>query len=125
MERGPSISMIGQALGYDVIEVEKGTCRRKAHLNPYGTVHGDLTARLLDSCKGLAVQSTLNSGFDPRTVEFRISLMRPIRPETGRIEAKGFVLNRGHRVGTAEGRGTDGDGRLLSRGTSTCLSFES
>jgi uncharacterized protein (TIGR00369 family) len=50
--------------------------------------------------------------------------MRPITPETGRITAEGRVLNCGRRVGTAEGRLTDGKGRLLAHGTTTCLIFE-
>jgi uncharacterized protein (TIGR00369 family) len=95
-----------------------------AHLNPAGTVHGGLTAILLDSAMGLAVQSTLEKGFAQTTVEFKISLIRPITPETGRITAEGRVLNCGRRVGTAEGRLTDGNGRLLAHGTTTCLIFE-
>jgi uncharacterized protein (TIGR00369 family) len=106
------LNLIAQALGYDLIEATK---RRvvvtvepgEAHLNPYGTVHGGLTATLLDSCMGLAVQSTLDKGFGQTTVEFKISLVRPITPETGRIKAQGIVLNCGRRVGAAEGRLTD------------------
>lgn len=61
------------------------------HLNPYGAVHGGLTATLLDSWMGLAVQSTLDKGFGQTTVEFKISLIRPIMPETGRIKAEGVA----------------------------------
>jgi acyl-coenzyme A thioesterase PaaI-like protein len=50
---------------------------------------------MLDSCMGLAIQSTLEKG----------------------------VGNRGRRVGTAEGRVTDTKGRLLVHGTTTCLVF--
>jgi len=71
----------------------------------------------------LAVQSTLDKGLGQTTVEFKISLIRPITPETGRIKAEGIVLNSGRRVGTAEGRLTDGKGRLLAHGTTTCLIF--
>jgi uncharacterized protein (TIGR00369 family) len=124
------LNMIAQTLGYDVTEAVKGRVvvtvePSDAHLNPYGTVHGGLTATLLDSCMGLAVQSTLDKGFGQTRVEFKISLMRPITPETGRIMAEGIVLNCGRRVGTAEGRLTDGKGRLLAHGTTTCLIFES
>ena len=123
------LNMIAQTLGYDVVEAERGrvvvaTDPSEAHLNPYGTVHGGLTATLLDSCMGLAVQSTLEKGFAQTTVEFKVSLMRPITPETGRIRAEGIVLNCGRRVGTAEGRLTDGKGRLLAHGTTTCLILE-
>jgi len=124
------LNMIAQTLGYDVIEAGKGRVvvtvePSDAHLNPYGTVHGGLAATLLDSCMGLAVQSTLDRGFGQTTVEFKISLMRPITPETGRIKAEGTVLNCGRRIGTAEGRLTDGKGRLLAHGTTTCLIFQS
>ena len=123
------LNMIAQTLGYDVVEAERGrvvvaTDPSEAHLNPYGTVHGGLTATLLDSRMGLAVQSTLEKGFAQTTVEFKVSLMRPITPETGRIRAEGIVLNCGRRVGTAEGRLTDGKGRLLAHATTTCLIFE-
>ncbi|MGT2434716.1 PaaI family thioesterase [Bradyrhizobium betae] len=81
-----------------------------AHLNPAGTVHGGLTATLLDSCMGLAVQSTLDKGIGQTTLEFKISLLRPITPETGRITAEGKASNCGRRIGTAEGRVTDASG---------------
>jgi uncharacterized protein (TIGR00369 family) len=87
-------------------------------------VHGGLTATLLDSCMGLAIQSTLEKGVGQTTLEFKISLVRPITPETGVIRAEGVVLSRGRRVGTAEGHVTDGKGRLLAHGTTTCLIFQ-
>jgi uncharacterized protein (TIGR00369 family) len=74
---------------------------------------------------GLAVQSTLEKGVGQTTLEFKISLLRAITPDTGPIRAEGIVLSRGRRVGTAEGRITDGNGRLLAHGTTTCLIFES
>jgi uncharacterized protein (TIGR00369 family) len=96
-----------------------------SHLNPWGTVHGGLTATLLDSCMGLAIQSMLEKGFASTTLEFKISLVRAITLETGRIRAEGNVLNCGSRIGTAEGRVIDANGRLLAHGTTTCLIFSS
>jgi acyl-coenzyme A thioesterase PaaI-like protein len=66
------LNMIAQTLGYDVVEAEKGRVvvavePSDAHLNPYGTIHGGLTATLLDTCMGLAVQSTLDKGFGQTT----------------------------------------------------------
>jgi uncharacterized protein (TIGR00369 family) len=117
------LNMIAQTLGYDVTEAVKGRVvvtvePSDAHLNPYGTVHGGLTATLLDSRMRLAAQSTLeqstlDKGFGQTTVEFKVSLMRPITPEIRRIKAEGIVLNCGRRVDIAEGRLTDGKGRLL------------
>jgi uncharacterized protein (TIGR00369 family) len=87
-------------------------------------VHGGFAATLLDSCMGLAVQSTLEKGMGSTTLEFKISLVRPITTDTGEIRAEGIVLTTGRRVGTAEGRITDCNGRLLAHGTTTCLIFE-
>jgi uncharacterized protein (TIGR00369 family) len=122
------LNTIAQTLGYDVVEAESGRVvitlvPTAAHLNPAGTVHGGLTATLLDSCMGLAVQSTLEKGTAQTTLEFKITLIRPITPETGEIRAEGRIMNCGRRIGTADGRITDAQGRLLAHGTTTCLIF--
>ena len=123
------LNTMAQTLGYDIAEAENGrvivtAVPRDAHLNPAGTVHGGLAATLLDTCMGLAVHSTLEKGVSQTTLEFKISLVRPITAETGPIKAEGVVITRGRRVGTAEGRLTDGNGRLLAHGTTTCLIFQ-
>ena len=123
------LNTIARTLGYDVTEATNGRVVIVAEpndslLNPAGTVHGGFSATLLDSCMGLAVQSTLEKGMSQTTLEFKISLVRPITPETGTIKAEGVVLSRGRRIGTAEGRITDSNGRLLAHGTTTCLIFE-
>jgi uncharacterized protein (TIGR00369 family) len=122
------LNTIAGTLGYDVVEAERGRVvitlvPTAAHLNPAGTVHGGLTATLLDSCMGLAVQSTLEKGTAQTTLEFKISLIRPITPETGEIRAEGRIMNCGRRIGIADGRVTDAQGRLLAHGTTTCLTF--
>jgi len=124
------LNTIAQTLGYDITEAERGRVvvtvePSDIHLNPAGTVHGGLAATMLDSCMGLAVQSTLEKGVGSTTLEFKISFVRPITLETGPIKAEGTVISRGRRVGTAEGRVIDGKGRLLVHGTTTCLIFES
>jgi hypothetical protein len=65
------LNTIAQTLGYDVVEAESGRVvitldPTGAHLNPWGTVYGGLTATLLDSCMGLAIQSTLEKGVGSR-----------------------------------------------------------
>jgi uncharacterized protein (TIGR00369 family) len=122
------LNTIAQTLGYEVVEAESGRVAitldpSDAHLNPWGTVHGGLTATLLDSCMGLAIQTMLEKGVGSTTLEFKISLVRAVTLETGRIRAEGKVLNCGRRVGTAEGRLTDASGRLLAHGTTTCMIF--
>jgi uncharacterized protein (TIGR00369 family) len=123
------LNTLAETLGYDVAEAERGRVvvtlvPTGAHLNPAGTVHGGLTATLLDSCMGLAVQSMLDAGTSQTTLEFKISLVRPITTETGQVRAEGKVLNCGRRIGIAEGRVVDGNGRLLAHGITTCLIFQ-
>ena len=123
------LNTIARTLGYDVVEAEKGrvviACEpNDSHLNPSGTVHGGLSATLLDSCMGLAIWTTLGKGLSQTTLEFKITLIRPITPQTGIVRAEGVVLNSGRRIGTAEGRIVDGQGNLLAHGTTTCLIFE-
>jgi len=122
------LNTMAETLGYDVSEAANGRVVVTAipdatHLNPAGTVHGGLAATMLDSAMGLAIHSTLEKGAGSTTLEFKISLLRPITAETGLIKAEGVVLSCGRRVGTAEGRITDQQGRLLAHGTTTCLIF--
>ena len=123
------LNMMAQTLGYDITEAEQGRVvvtadPKQIHLNPAGTVHGGLAATMLDSSMGLAIHSTLDRGIGSTTLEFKISFLRPITPQTGPIRAEGTVISRGRRVSTAEGRVTDREGRLLVHGTTTCLIFE-
>jgi uncharacterized protein (TIGR00369 family) len=76
---------------------------------------------MLDSCMGLAVMTLLDKGVGSTTLEFKISFVRAITPETGVIRAEGVVVNQGRRVGIAEGKVTDAKGRLLATATTTCL----
>src|SRR5882724_9580049 len=68
------LNTIARTLGYDVVEAASGRVVVTAkpsgvHLNPAGTVHGGFAATLLDSCMGLAVQSTLERGDGQTTLE--------------------------------------------------------
>ena len=122
------LNTIAGTLGYDVVEAESGRVvitlvPTAAHLNPAGTVHGGLAATMLDSAMGLAIHSMLEKGVRSTTLEFKISLIRPITPETGEIRAEGRIMNCGLRIGIADGRVTDAQGRLLAHGTTTCLIF--
>src|SRR5262249_36886718 len=102
------LNTIARTLGYDIVTAEKGRvvipAEPTAHLpNPAGTAHGGFAATLLDSGMGLAARSTLDKGVNSTTLEFKISFVRPITPQTGLITAEGTVVSQGRRVGTAEG----------------------
>ena len=122
------LNTMAETLGYDIVEVAKGRVVAAAtphagHRNPAGTVHGGLAATLLDSAMGLAIRTMLEKGFAQTTLEFKISLVRPITPKTGLVRAEGKVISCGRRIGTAEGTLSDGNGRVLAHGTTTCLIF--
>ena len=92
------LNRMAATLGYDIVEAEVGRVvivaePKEDHLNPWGTVHGGLAATLLDSCMGLAVQTSVDMGVMSTTVEFKISFVRPITIETGAIRAQvGFSV---------------------------------
>jgi uncharacterized protein (TIGR00369 family) len=123
------LNTMARTLAYNIDEASLGRVVVTAspsedHLNPAGTVHGGFAATLLDTCMGLAVHTTIERGFASTTLEFKISLLRPITPTTGLIRAEGIILTNGRRIGTAEGSLTDSEGHLLAHGTTTCLIFE-
>jgi uncharacterized protein (TIGR00369 family) len=123
------LNTMARTLGYNIVEATAGRVVVTAdpsgdHLNPAGTVHGGFAATLLDTCMGLAVHTTVGKGFSSTTLEFKISLLRSMPPETGLIRAEGIVITSGRRIGTAEGRLTDSEGRLFAHGTTTCLIFD-
>jgi uncharacterized protein (TIGR00369 family) len=118
---------IQELIGLDLVEADEGMTvfaltPRREHYNPLGSVHGGIAGTLLDSCMGAAVHTTLGDGEAYSTLEIKFNLVRPITADTGRILATGRVVHRGSRVATAEAAlRSEGDGKLLAHGTSTCL----
>jgi uncharacterized protein (TIGR00369 family) len=111
---------VDAAPGRAVFEMTPGP----QHYNPIGSVHGGIALTLLDSAMGCAVHTLLERGVGYTTLEVKTNFVRPITLDTGVIRCEGTVLHRGSRVATAEGRLTDGTGKLLAHGTTTCLLFE-
>jgi uncharacterized protein (TIGR00369 family) len=120
----PPIALL---LGMEPVEVAEGRAVFAAepderHYNPIGLVHGGLSATLLDSAMGCAVQTTLPAGDAYTTLELKVNFTRPITRETGRVLCEGAIVHRGGRVATAEGRVVaERTGKLLAHGTTTCL----
>lgn len=119
---------ITQVFNFRLSEVEPGrtvfTGLPSVHFyNPIGSVHGGFAATLLDSCMGCAVHSALSAGTGYTTLEIKLSFVRPMLETTGPVRAEGKVISLGKRVGTAEGRIMDAEGKLYAHGTTTCLIF--
>lgn len=99
-----------------------GTPQRRFY-NPISTVHAGWTTTVLDSAMACAVWSTVEAGFGFTTMEFKVSLVRPLTEETGRVRAEANLLSRGKRAATAEARMTDTAGKLIAHATTTCIIF--
>ncbi|HEX4386214.1 MAG TPA: PaaI family thioesterase [Myxococcales bacterium] len=117
---------IARTMDFTLIEVEEGSVLfacvpQEFHYNPIGLVHGGLAATLLDSCMGCAVHTTMPAGATYSTLELKVSYLKGITLETGRVLARGIVLQSGRSAAFAEGRLEDGKGRLLAHATTTCI----
>ena len=117
---------IMETLGFGGFEVGPGWARfdltpGERHYNPIGSVHGGVAATLLDSALGCAVHSALEAGVGYTTVDLRVTFVRPLTATTGPVRCEGRVIHVGSRIGTAEGRIPDAEGRLYAHGSATCL----
>ena len=123
------LNTMARTLGYNIAEASAGRVVVTAdpsgdHLNPAGTVHGGFAATLLDTCMGLAVHTTIRKRLQLNDTGIQDLPSATSTPETGPIRAEGIVITSGRRIGTAEGRLTDSEGRLFAHGTTTCLIFD-
>jgi uncharacterized protein (TIGR00369 family) len=116
-------------LGFVLAEVSDGFARYE--LAPreelYGSaqaVHAGVPAALLDAAMGAAVTTTLDSVTGYTTATLTVHLTRAITARTVKVLAEGWVVHRGSRLVTAEGRLTDEQGRLLAHGSATCALTE-
>ena len=120
---------IGKTLNFWPVEFEHGRAvfegePTRDFYNPIGSIHGSYAAALLDSAMSCAVHTTLAAGQAYTTLEYKINLTRGMSDKTGRIRAEGKIVQVGKRIGTAEGRIIDSQGRVLAHGNTTCLILE-
>ncbi|MBB4211246.1 uncharacterized protein (TIGR00369 family) [Rhodothalassium salexigens DSM 2132] len=90
-------------------------------MNPIGSIHGGYAASLLDTALACAVHSTLDRGEAYTTLEFKVNLVRGLRPDAGEVVCESRIVHRGRRTGTAEAQLFDARGKLAAHGTTTCL----
>lgn len=90
------------------------------HLNPLGTLHGGVMATLLDSAMGCAVHTTLADDALYTSGDLSVRFLRAVQPGE-RVEATGWVVHSGRRTATAEGEILGPDGRLVAKGSTTCV----
>ena len=117
---------IGHTMGYALHSVEDGRVVFRgapsfAMTNPLGTVHGGWYGTLLDSAMACAVMTKVPKGSVYTTLEYKISIIRPI-PLGMTIDCAGVIDHVGRSTGVAKGeiRGVE-DGKLYATGTTTCI----
>jgi len=121
-----SVPTIGDLLGFAIVELTEGQVSFEMTpdarmLNPLGTIHGGITATLLDSAMACAVHSTLEPGQSYTTAQLNVHYLRSMQPGVGPVRATGTVIHRGRKQSTAEGKLIGPDGKLIAHGTTTCL----
>lgn len=119
---------INETLGFHLAKVSPGRAEFYAvpeyrHYNPIGSIHGGFAATILDSAMACAIHTLLAAGQTYTTIEFKITFIRGMSDNTGPISCIGEALNVGRRLGTAEGRIVDAEGKLYAHGTTSCMVF--
>lgn len=117
---------IAATVGFRLVEAEEGKAVFEGGwgehlLNPAGGLHGGWYGMVLDSAMGCAVHSTLPAGSGYTTLEYKVNITRGVTAETGLLRAEGWVVHRGRRTATAEGRVVDAAGKVYAHGSETCL----
>ena len=123
--RLPQLPMAG-TLNFNVVEASEGRVvvagePGEGHVNLIGTIHAGWAATVLDTAMACAVISTLKPDETFTTMEFKISLLKPVQAGMGVLRGVGTLLNRGRRGAFAEARLLDGDERVLAHATTTCI----
>lgn len=92
-------------------------------LNPMGSVHGGYAATILDTACGCAVHAHLGPGQSYTTLELKVSYVRGLSAQSGRVRAEGRTISVGKRAAFAEATLTDAQGRICATATSTLMVF--
>ncbi|MEV0947266.1 PaaI family thioesterase [Rhodococcus sp. NPDC049939] len=119
---------IGELLGLSIDSLAEGRVvmslePRELFANQLGTMHGGISATLLDSVMGCAVHSSLPAATSYTTLELKVNYIRPVPTTGGRLTGIGNVVHLGRRSATAEGRITNEEGKLVAHATTTCMVF--
>jgi uncharacterized protein (TIGR00369 family) len=123
--RAPMTALLDfRLLEADEGRVVFGAVPTRSHYNGMGVVHGGLVAALLDSALGCAINTLAPPGRVFTTLEIKINYTRPLTGEVGPLRCEARAIHVGSRVGTAEGRVIDANGKLYAHGTTTCILVE-
>ncbi len=98
-------------------------CEIEPHkLNLLGTLHGGVTATLVDAAAGVAIIGQLG-GRPATTVELKVNYLRPATH--GKVHARSRIVKMGKRLAFATVEVKDSHGRLVATGSATYMVLES
>ena len=89
---------------------------RKEMTNPYGTLHGGMSALIIDEVIGATVYSLFNPNISV-SVNLAVDFLTSAR-EGDALRAEGIVIRNGRSIVSAECKITDKRGRIVSKGSS-------
>ncbi len=94
-----------QLVGTELSNAEEGraTISLKAeerHLNPSGTVHGGAISTLIDAAMAEALNTMIEEGEQPFTIQITVNYMKPGKP--GRLTSTAQVRKGGERITIVE-----------------------
>jgi uncharacterized protein (TIGR00369 family) len=117
---------MGHVLGIRLVEADPGRVVLEGRpseslYNVIGSVHGGFAATLLDFACGYAVLSTLGPGQGFSTIELKVSYLRPLVANTGRVHAEGQLVKGGRRVAFSEATLRDDAGAVYATASSSLL----
>jgi acyl-CoA thioesterase len=91
-------------------------------LNLLGTLHGGVTATLVDAAAGVAIIAFLG-GKSATTVELKVNYLRPVTH--GKVHARSRIVKMGRTLAFATVDVKDDHGRLIATGSATYMILES
>ena len=120
---------IATTLGFQIAGVSEGEAVFTAEAgpwcyNPIGTVHGGWYGAVLDAPLGVALHTLLPTGVGYTTLEYKVNLVKGVKPETGPLRASARVVHKGRTTAVTEARLEDGAGTLYAYASATQLILE-
>jgi uncharacterized protein (TIGR00369 family) len=86
-----------------------------------GTVHGGWYGAVLDAPLGVALHTLLPAGVGYTTLEYKVNLVKGVRPDTGVLRASSHVVHKGRTTAVTEARLEDARGVLYAYASATQL----
>lgn len=125
-EEQPKPARFCDLIGIRFVDLESGFCRTelavtKAHLNPYGSLHGGVVYALADTAMGGALSTLLKEKEQCSTIEIKINYLRAVG--SGRLICDAKVLHKRNKIAFLEATVWDSERNLTATAAGTFMIF--